>query len=186
MTAFAAMKSGPTPVTRTRTLPSSIKRSSLGLTASKISGWGSGIDILSPSDPDRTKRTSCPAVTANFPSLMVPTRILGPCKSCRMPIGRPTFSSSARMEAWTLAWSSWVPWLKLSRNVSTPARKSASSISGDPLAGPTVATILARRVRRIVQSAAWPPLVIRTALMSLTLVPVGPVRMRSPIPAKKL
>jgi hypothetical protein len=57
---------------------------------------------------------------------------------------------------------------------------------GDPLAGPTVATILALRLRRMVHSACRPPLVIRTALISLTLVPVGPVRTRSPIPAKKL
>lgn len=66
------------------------------------------------------------------------------------------------------------------------ARNSSSSISGDLLAGTTVAKISALRFRRIVHSACRPPLVIRTALMSLTLVPVGPVRTRSPIAAKKL
>src|SRR4029079_7210621 len=44
---------------------------------------------------------------------------------------------------------SWVPWLKLSRNTSTPASNSARSRSGLLLAGPRVATILALRVRRI-------------------------------------
>ena len=109
MTVFASMKSAPTPVTRTRTLPSSIRRSSPGDTASNISECGSGIDILSPSDPESTKRTASPAATLILPSLMVPTRIFGPCKSWRMPMGRPTFCSSARMAAWTLAWSVWVP-----------------------------------------------------------------------------
>jgi hypothetical protein len=44
--------------------------------AAKISGWGSGMDDLSPSVPERTKRIVSPAATAIFPFRIVPTRIL--------------------------------------------------------------------------------------------------------------
>ena len=131
------------PTTRTRTRPSSISRSWPGTTASKISGWCRGIASLPPSAPSRTKRTRSPAARSRRPSRTVPIRIFGPWRSCRMPIGRPTSRSRARMAACTLAWSACVPWLKLRRKVSTPARNRAFSISGLSVAGPTVATILA-------------------------------------------
>ena len=94
----------------------------------------------------------------------------------------------ARIAACTWRWSSWVPWLKFSRNTSAPARNSARIRSGDELAGPRVATILAWRWRRMeelllrqaIESAA-----IRMARKSLTLVRVGPVTTRSPRASKK-
>ncbi len=102
-TAFASMKSSPTPVTRTRTRPSSISRSWPGAMAAKISGCGSGIACLPPSPPVSTKRIVSPVATSILPSRIAPTRIFGPCRSIRMPIGRPVFPSSARIAAWTLA-----------------------------------------------------------------------------------
>jgi hypothetical protein len=58
--------------------------------AAKISGWGNGMEDLSPSVPEQTKRIVAPAATAIFPFRILPTRILGPWRSYRMPIGRPT------------------------------------------------------------------------------------------------
>src|SRR4051794_40347979 len=45
-----------------------------------------------------------------------------------------------------------MPWLKLRRNTSAPARNSRSTISGADEAGPSVATTLVRRRRR---SGMW-------------------------------
>src|SRR5262249_15119576 len=64
---------------------------------------GRGIEVLPPSVPDSTNRIVSPASTAILPSRIVPTRILGPWRSCRMPIGRPISFSSTRMARWTLA-----------------------------------------------------------------------------------
>src|ERR1700722_12894238 len=96
------------------------------------------------------------------PLTKLPSRSLGPCKSARMPIGRPVSASTRRIAVNSLRWSSWVPWLKLQRKTSTPASNSARKRSGLELAGPSVATILALRCRRIAgflarvpRSAAW-------------------------------
>src|SRR5262249_4464249 len=75
------------------------------------------------------------------------------------------------------------------RNVSTPARNSALSMSGEELAGPTVATILARRFRCIAPTS-FSLQVMRTARISLTLVSVGPgtaggVSVRLCVPAER-
>ncbi len=60
-------------------------------------------------------------------------------------MGRPVSFSSARIVSSRARWSSLWPWLKLSRKTSTPARKSALIFSGEDVAGPSVATILALR-----------------------------------------
>src|SRR5438067_8999821 len=65
-----------------------------------------------------------------------------------MPIGRPTSLSTWRISSKRARCSSWLPWLKLSRNTSTPASNNARNRSPPELAGPIVATILALRNRR--------------------------------------
>jgi DNA ligase (NAD+) len=89
---------------------------------------------------------SSPALSSTGPSAKVPTRILGPWRSARTPTARPTSSAAARRFARLALWSSWVPWLRLSRATSSPARTSLRRISGLDVAGPRVATIFARRV----------------------------------------
>jgi hypothetical protein len=71
-----------------------------------------------------------------------------------MPIGRPVSVSSVRMISTRARWSAALPWLKLRRKTSTPARNSRRTASGSELAGPSVATILALRVRRMMPSGA--------------------------------
>src|ERR1051326_3192516 len=66
-----------------------------------------------------------------------------------MPIGRPVSASTCLISSKSCRFWSWLPWLKLSRNTSTPASNSVCSRSGLELAGPRVATILALRSRRI-------------------------------------
>ena len=48
-----------------------------------------------------------------------------------------------------MRWASWVPWLKLRRKTSVPASNNAWIISGYAVAGPSVDTILALRLRLI-------------------------------------
>ena len=45
------------------------------------------------------------------------------------------------------AWVAWSPWLMLTRKASAPARSSAPIISGERLAGPSVASIFTFRPR---------------------------------------
>ncbi len=80
-------------------------------------------------------------------SLSLPVRILGPCRSARMQMGlRSSFATVRTMRMSSAFWA-WVPWEKLRRATSRPARTSWRKISGVLEAGPRVATILARRVR---------------------------------------
>ena len=71
-----------------------------------------------------------PGCSATLPPAKLPTRSFGPCTSARMPIGRSTVCSSARIMVMRAAWSSCVPWLKFSRNTSAPAWNSAAISSG--------------------------------------------------------
>src|SRR5882757_6596623 len=73
-----------------------------------------------------------------------------------MPIGRPVSRSNSRRIAKRARWSSALPWLKLRRNTSTPARNSSRTMCAAELAGPRVATILALRVLR--KFMLWGPL----------------------------
>src|SRR5512137_659284 len=85
-------------------------------------------------------------VTPARPAASGPVRILGPCRSWSTATGLPIWREAARMRPMVLAWSSWLPWEKLRRATSTPGRSSPSSASGVAVAGPMVATILARRM----------------------------------------
>ena len=82
------------------------------------------------------------------PAPNVPSRIFGPCKSCRIATGRPQRASPSRMRRTTSACSSCVPWEKLRRATSRPAATRRSSSSVLLLAGPIVQTILVRRIRQ--------------------------------------
>jgi hypothetical protein len=66
-----------------------------------------------------------------------------------VPIGRPRSASTSRTIRKRSACSGCVPWLKLKRKTSAPASASARMRSLDELAGPSVATILTLRLRRM-------------------------------------
>jgi hypothetical protein len=66
-----------------------------------------------------------------------------------MAIGRPVSCSMRRMISWRSRCWSWPPWLKFSRKTSAPASNSARMVEASELDGPSVATILALRWRRI-------------------------------------
>src|SRR4051812_26912247 len=87
----------------------------------------------------------CPPSRLLLPSLNLPTRIFGPCRSHRIATVRPvlvagSFTSDARF-----SWSSAVPCEKLSRTTSTPARIILSRTAESEEAGPSVATIFVLR-----------------------------------------
>src|SRR5688572_10638056 len=80
-----------------------------------------------------------------LPSLNLPTRIFGPCRSHMMATVRPTLDEISLTSVARLRWSSAVPCEKFSRTTSTPARTMRSSTAGSDDAGPRVATILVLR-----------------------------------------
>ncbi len=80
------------------------------------------------------------------PSFTLPIRIFGPDRSCKSAIGLCSRAAISRTLPITARCSSCVPCEKLRRKTSTPAWTSRSSCSGLREAGPTVATILVRRI----------------------------------------
>src|SRR6516162_4517436 len=134
--------------TSSRTLPSSRRSSVPGSSASNISGCGKGARRSSPASRSRSRWKGAPAASSIGPSAKVPRRSFGPCRSARMPIGRPVAPSIRLIAANRARWSLCVPWLKLSRKTSTPASNNARICSGVELEGPSVATILTLRCRR--------------------------------------
>ena len=75
----------------------------------------------------------------------VEVRIFGPCRSPRMHNGLRSSRLTLRIIWISANFSSWLPWEKFRRITSTPAR-TRFRITGSVLeAGPSVATILARR-----------------------------------------
>ena len=79
----------------------------------------------------------------------LPTRSFGPCRSTRIPIGRPCSASTARIDATSSRMRSCVVWLMLMRKTSAPAWNRLAIMLRSEDAGPRVATILVRRRRRI-------------------------------------
>ena len=131
--------------TSRRSLPSSSRSCRPGAMTAKISGCGRHTRRVVPGAGSRSRRNAAPALSSTGPCANVPMRSFGPCRSISTPIGRPAFSSTARIACIRLRWSAGVPWLKLRRNTSTPAWKRALIAAGVELAGPSVATILALR-----------------------------------------
>ncbi len=65
-----------------------------------------------------------------------------------MAIGRPAAAEISRTRPMTSRCCAWSPWEKLSRTTSTPAWTRRSSTARSREAGPMVATILVRRMRK--------------------------------------
>src|SRR5947209_15471381 len=85
-----------------------------------------------------------PLCSSTGPLANTPQRSFGPCRSTRMPIGRPVSSSSERIIATRSRMASCEAWLMLMRKTSAPAAKSAAIVSRSAEAGPSVAIIFTR------------------------------------------
>ncbi len=83
------------------------------------------------------------------PASNSPTLSFGPCRSTRMPIGRSNSSSSERIIATRSRIASCEAWLMLMRKTSAPALNRLATMARSAEAGPRVAMILTRRLRRI-------------------------------------
>src|SRR6185312_9124977 len=117
-----------------------------------------------------------PSCSMRGPPSSLPSRILGPCKSQRMPIGRLTSSDRARRSPTILRSMSWPVWLILIRKTSTPASNSWRIFSGVFDDGPSVARILVLRRRRMGGSIDWRGLIGKR---------LGPVRLLAGIHFKE-
>ena len=78
-------------------------------------------------------------------SLSLEVRILGPCRSPRMQSGLRSSRLTLRIIWMSASFSSCVPWEKFRRTTSTPARTRSRKTGSVLEAGPSVATIFARR-----------------------------------------
>ena len=88
-----------------RTMPSLMYTLSPLVKMSKISGWGRLQRFLSPSSGLSSMTKKSPSSRSCFAwSLNAPRRILGPCKSCKMVMGLPCFSSSLRIFSMLVLW----------------------------------------------------------------------------------
>src|SRR5262245_60116881 len=87
----------------------------------------------------------CPFSSVTLPSLNLPTRIFGPCRSQRIATVRPVLLAISFTSLARFSWSCAVPCEKLSRTTSTPARTMRSRTAGSLEAGPSVATIFVLR-----------------------------------------
>ncbi len=72
---------------------------------------------------------SSPLSTVTGPLAKVARRIFGPCRSARMPIGRPVSSETWRTLWYRSSCSVWEPWLMFSRATFMPASTMAFSCS---------------------------------------------------------
>ena len=94
-------------------------------------------------------------------SFSLPVRIFGPCRSARMQIGLCNSTETARTMRISSPLPSCVPWEKFSRATSAPARTSSRKTSAVQHDGPSVATILARRVWSSPASKPLRPVIVR-------------------------
>jgi len=88
---------------------------------------------------------SAPETTRTDPPFSSPTRMRGPCRSRRIPTFFRARAAAERTRRQARVWSALVPWEKLRRATSSPARIMRASTGVDTEAGPSVATILVRR-----------------------------------------
>ena len=135
--------------TVSRSLPSSSSSVWPGSMAAKISGCGSETRVASPGAGLVSSTKISPGISVTGLVAKLPTRSFGPCRSTRIPIGRPCSTSTARIDATSSRMRSCVVWLILMRKTSAPARNRRAIMLGSEDAGPRVATILVRRSRRI-------------------------------------
>src|SRR6185436_12937358 len=101
--------------------------------------------LPSPISQPASSTNFCPFSRATLPSLNLPTRIFGPCRSHRIATVRPSLEAISLTSFARFSWSCAVPCEKLSRTTSTPARTMRSSTAGSLDAGPRVATIFVLR-----------------------------------------
>ena len=88
----------------------------------------------------------CPALSSTgLWSFSFAVRILGPCRSPRMQSGLRSSRLTLRIIWISASFSSWVPWEKFRRTTSMPARTRSRNTGSVLDAGPSVATIFARR-----------------------------------------
>ena len=80
------------------------------------------------------------------PPGILPVRIFGPWRSCKIEMARPRSFESRRKVSITRWCTSWVPWEKLRRAQSIPTSSSSFSRSGESQEGPMVQIIRAKRV----------------------------------------
>ena len=137
-----------------RTLPSSSSSVWPGSSAARISGCGRCTRVSSPGALSSSSTKVAPFLSITASPLNVPTRSFGPCRSARMPIGRPNSFSTARIAACSLRIASCEVWLMLMRKTSAPASNSRAIVAWSEEAGPSVATILVRRSRLIWSASA--------------------------------
>src|SRR5678815_1784972 len=101
--------------------------------------------LTSPSSQPASSTNFCPFSSWTLPSLNLPTRIFGPCRSQRIATVRPVLVAISLTSRARFSWSCAVPCEKLRRTTSTPARTMRSRTAGSLEAGPSVATILVLR-----------------------------------------
>ena len=84
----------------------------------------------SPGAVSESSTNSRPSSSIAEPPANVPTRSFGPCRSTRMPIGRPCRFSTARIAATSSRIASCEVWLMLMRKTSAPASNSRAIMAG--------------------------------------------------------
>ena len=127
-------------------LPSSISSRSPASTEDRISGCGRCTRVASPGAGLSSSVKIWPSDSSTLPSANLPTRSFGPCRSARMPIGRPRSSSTLRMRPTSACIEGWSVWLMLMRKRSAPASNNFLIVSVSDDAGPSVARILTLRL----------------------------------------
>src|SRR6478752_2679280 len=137
-----------TAVTRTRTLPSSMRIGSPTRASFGRPLWVVETSSLVPSTSSVVMVNVSPTARSCLPSLNRPSRIFGPCRSTRTATERPDACAATRTLSYTFLWTSVSPWLRLSRATSIPASTRAWICSADSVAGPMVQTIFALRMKR--------------------------------------
>src|SRR3989442_869931 len=110
--------------TRSWIMPSSIQISSPALTRPRYSGGETNTRSAEPTHGVRQRANGRPDSRSTRPpppSPKVPSRIFGPCRSCRMATGRFHRASASRMRWMTSACSACVPFEKFTRATSIPS-----------------------------------------------------------------
>src|SRR5712691_11416709 len=79
----------------------------------------------------------------------LPTRMRGPCRSTSTATATSAAAAASRTAAIHVARCSGVPWDEFTRMTFAPAPINPAIPSGVPVAGPSVATILVRRIRAV-------------------------------------
>ena len=136
--------------TRSSTLPSSISTRWPGAARRGFRDGEDGPAVASPSVGVGVEREHIALVQLDAAAIAnSPTLSFGPCRSTRMAIGRSNSSSIERIIATRSRIASCEAWLMLMRKTSAPATNRLATTARSVEAGPSVAMILMRRLRRI-------------------------------------